>query len=1069
MAELYNIIAEQDQSTVVAKYEATPRGGNAYQSELELERWLITQLQHQGYEYPTITSEKELLQNLRLQLGEANGTVLSDKEWEQLLKEITKETLTLEDKAEMIQRDNTAIEIRRDNGTTTNIHLLHKDNPFRNRLQVINQYVPKGGTHANRYDVSILVNGLPLVHIELKRRGVSIREAFNQINRYARESFWAGRGMFDYIQLFVISNGTETKYYSNTTRYAREREADKQTGKRRKTQSNSFEFTSYWSDAENRIICDMEDFARTFLTKRTLLSILTRYCVFNTDKELLVMRPYQIAATERILNRIDQAVKNRWQGTKKAGGYIWHTTGSGKTLTSFKTAQLASRIDTIYKVVFIVDRQDLDYQTMKEYDKFCPNCANGNANSQILLSQLRPEDTSKIIITTIQKMASLLKKNKVEQEVLDRNFVFIFDECHRSQFGEMQRRIKRSFKNYIMFGFTGTPIFGVNASANAKGDIMTTADIFGGELDDKGQHTKALHTYTIINAINDKNVLKFKVEYHAHTAQVDGGKVENTNYLDPARIATNVKYLLDHFDQKTKRSSPWTASVLTNVEDAVRNFRKRKEDRVEEVKEKVKTTGFNSILACDSVTMATEYYKELERQMEAPGARKLRIATIFTTCANEAEDDQTGSIEEDPESVGTLDATSKDFLESCIRKYNAHFGTSYDTSAEKFQNYYKDISLRMKNKDIDLLIVVGMFLTGFDAKCLNTLWVDKNLRMHGLLQAYSRTNRILNAVKNCGNIVCFRNLEEATNRSFGLFGDANANSIILMRTFDEYYNGYDEYGKHHTGYRELAGTLLRLYPLGELGPGIPFDRKVAFVRLYGELMKATNILVSFDQFCPEDPEERNAVRIVKAREMQDYQSWYLSFRDDIKRSTQDPAGEGGNNTQGGADEQNGTAAADGLEYEMELIAQADIDIPYILALVKQYHDSNCNNREIIMDITRSVTSSPRLRNRKDLIDGYIKTIKPGDNVDIYEEWQLYIGRQKERELAAIISDENLKDGNARDFMAKALRDGYVEENGTGITAVLPPMSPFGAGNKREQKKKTVIEKFKRFLDRFMDL
>lgn len=1067
MAEIYNIIAEQDNCTVVAKYEPTQRNGNAYQSEAELEQWLITQLQHQGYNHPTIHNEQELMQNLRQQLGEVNGIVFSDKEWKAMLKEIASDTLSLEDKAEMIQRDNTAISIERDNGTNINVHLLHKDNVFKNHLQVINQYVPEGGTHANRYDVTILVNGLPLVHIELKRRGVSIKEAFNQINRYARESFWAGAGMFDYIQLFIISNGTETKYYSNTTRYAREQEADKQKGKKKKAQSNSFEFTSYWSDAENHIICALEDFAKTFLTKRTLLNILTRYCVFNTDKELLVMRPYQIAATERILRRIDTALKNHWQGTRKAGGYIWHTTGSGKTLTSFKTAQLASKIEEIYKVVFIVDRQDLDYQTMKEYDKFCPNCANGNANSGILLKQLRSTDPSKIIITTIQKMASLLKKKQIEPEVLNKNFVFIFDECHRSQFGEMQKRIKRNFSKYIMFGFTGTPILTANAT-NVKGEMMTTAEVFGGEPDDKGQHTKALHTYTIINAINDKNVLKFKVEYHAQRAEVNGEKVENTHYLDHDRIATNVSYLLSHFDEKTKRSSLWTASVLTNVDDAVRNFKKKKEDRVEEIKAKVATTGFNSILACDSVPMAIEYYKELERQMGKPGARQLRIATIFTTSANEAENDEMGTIEEDPEGIKTLDTTSKDFLEECIKKYNQLFATSYDTSADKFQNYYKDLSLRMKNKDIDLLIVVGMFLTGFDAKCLNTLWVDKSLKMQGLLQAYSRTNRILNAVKDCGNIVCFRNLEEATNRSFGLFGDAQANakSIILMRTFEEYYNGYEEQGKHYRGYKELAEAMLHDYPLSQLGPSTPFSEKVGFVRLYGELMKVTNILVSFDQFNPEPPEERNAIRIIPTGKLQDYQSWYLNFRDLIKAEAKgDGDGKGGG--KGGDGE--ASSETDGLEFEMELIAQADIDIPYILALVKQYHDSNCEDQEMMLNITRSVTSSPRLRDKKDLIDGYIRALKPGHDVDVYEKWQEYVGEQREKELSTIISDENLKAEKAREFVGKSLKDGYVEESGMGITSILPPMPVFGAGNKREQKKKSVIKKIKRFVERFVDL
>lgn len=1056
MAEQYSIIAEQDNCTVVAHYESVRRNGSSYQSEAELENWLIRQLQGQGYEHPCIRNEGELMENLRLQLGKANDTEYSDAEWAELQKEIVGGALTMEDKAELIQKDNTAIEIMRDNGVKANVHLLHKDNVHRNRLQVINQYEAEGGSHANRYDVTILVNGFPLVHIELKRRGVSIKEAFNQINRYTRESFWAGKGMFDYIQLFVISNGTETKYYSNTTRYARDEEARKQKGKK-KIQSNSFEFTSYWSDAENNLICDLEDFAKTFLTQRTLLNILTKYCVFNVEKELLVMRPYQIAATERILLRIKTALNHRWQGSKKAGGYIWHTTGSGKTLTSFKTAQLASKLDSIYKVVFVVDRQDLDYQTMKEYDRFCPNCANGNTNSGILLQQLQKSSHAKIIITTIQKISSLLRKNKIEKEVLGENYVFIFDECHRSQFGEMQKLIKRHFKKYIMFGFTGTPIFGVNAS-NVKGKAMTTADIFGGEIDDKGNHTRPLHTYTIINAINDHNVLRFKVEYHAQMATVEGKKVENTYYLDSQRIETNVRYLLSHFDIKTKRTKLWKAKVLTNVEEAVRNFKRAKEKHVEETWEQRGTTGFNSILACDSVAMAIAYYKELKRQMAQPGAEQLRIATIFTTQANEAENEN-GTIEENPEDVDGLDATSKEFLDTCIEQYNQTFGTSYDTSKEKFQNYYKDLSLRTKNKEIDLLIVVGMFLTGFDAKCLNTLWVDKNLKMQGLLQAYSRTNRILNALKDCGNIVCFRNLEEATNRSFGLFGDANANSIILIRTFEEYYNGYDEDGQHYEGYRELAERLLEEFPLSKLSPSIALARKVAFVRLYGLFVKATNLLVSFDQFNPENLEERNEVRIISEGDLQDYQSWYLNFRDDIIHGDHD----GGGNGNGGEGD------TEGLEFEMELINQVDIDIPYILALVKKYHDSNCEDTALIMRITRSVTSSPRLREKKDLIDGFISTIKPGDEVDVYEEWQQYIGQKKEEELNKIIADENLREENARKFIGQALHDGYVEESGMAITSVLPPMPIFGAGNKREEKKKTVIEKFKRFVERFLNL
>lgn len=591
--------------------------------------------------------------------------------------------------------------------------------------------------------------------------------------------------------------------------------------------------------------------------------------------------------------------------------------------------------------------------------------------------------------------------------------------------------------------------------------MMTTADVFGGELDEKGNHTKPLHTYTIINAINDKNVLKFNVEYHTQTAMVDGKKVENTNYLDSKRIALNVKYLLEHFDIKTKRSIQWTASVLTNVEEVIKNYKKKKEDQVEEQKAKVSTTGFNSILACDSVQMAIEYYKELERQMAEPGAPQLRIATIFTSAANEAENDSNGNIEENPESIKELDSTSREFLDSCIKKYNHCFGTSYNTSAELFQNYYKDLSWRTKNKEIDLLIVVGMFLTGFDAKCLNTLWVDKNLRMHGLLQAFSRTNRILNAYKNCGNIVCFRNLIEATNRSFGLFGDANANSIILMRTFEEYYNGYEEDGKHQAGYKELAEKLLQEYPFCKLNPSIPLAQKIGFIKLYGQFVKKTNILISFDQFNPETLEERNAIRIICEGDRQDYQSWYLSFCDDLKGGT---TGSGGGHTGG-----DGAGGTDDLEFEIELIRQFDIDIPYILALVKKYHDSNCEDADLIKDIIRCITSSPKLRDKKDLIEGYLHVIKEGKDVDVYEEWQNYIRQQMERELEVIISEENLKEEATRDFITKSLHDGYVEESGMAITTVLPPMPIFGAGNKREQKKKTVIEKFKRFVERFIDL
>lgn len=1064
MAEQYNIIAEQDESTVVARYDAPERDMSAYQSEAQLEKKLIKQLKEQGYGNPTIHNEAELLENMRVQLGELNNYAFSDSEWKRLLDSISNESLSMEDKAEMIQRDNTAILLALDSGENRNIHLLDKKNIHNNRLQVINQYVQEGGNRNTRYDVTILVNGLPLVHIELKKRGVSIREAFNQIDRYQRDTFWAGKGMFDFIQIFIISNGSETKYYSNSTRYAREKENTGR-GHGKKVLSNSFEFTSYWSDRENKLILDIEDFAKTFLTKHTLLNMLTKFCVFTVDKTLMVMRPYQVAATEQILRRIQLAMNMKLQGSIKGGGYIWHTTGSGKTLTSFKTAQLATKIEGVEKVLFIVDRQDLDYQTMKEYDNFKPGCANGNANSSILLGQLN-DANAKIIITTIQKLSTLLRKEKIAKEILVKNIVFIFDECHRSQFGEMHSMIKKKFKNYMMFGFTGTPIFAVNANKYGK-NVSTTAQVFGGELDNKGNHTKALHTYTIINAINDRNVLKFNVEYHLYKAEKAGTVLDSAYYMNPERISKNVAYLLKNFDIKTKAADSYSMSKLMNVDDVVRNFRLAKENQKEEKKGKMSVRGFNSILACDSVDMAIAYYKELKRQMQEPGKRKLTLAIIYTSQANEEENEATGNIEENPESVENMDATSRDFLDRCIKEdYNPRFGTSYDTSSEKFQSYYKDVSLRMKNRDIDLLIVVGMFLTGFDAQCLNTLWVDKNLKMHGLLQAYSRTNRILNAVKNCGNVVCFRNLEEQTNASFALFGDEDANGIILMRPFNDYYYGYDDEkeGKHYIGYKEIAETLLERYPLRNLNPHTPEADRKAFIKLFSQFVKMFNLLMSFDKFNSDDPDEQDKVRIIKAGELQEYRSWYLNFYEDYKQGKKGDSGMTGETDHSGDDEE------DSIEFELDLIKQVQIDIPFILALVKQYHDTNCEDHELLQKITRSITSSPSLRDKKELITGYIDSIKPGKDIDVYDEWQKFIDREKKEELDTIIKEENLKSDEAKKFIEKALNDGFVEENGTGIVKLLPPMPIFGAGaGKREEKKKTVIEKINSYVSKFFNL
>ncbi|MBR2631537.1 MAG: type I restriction endonuclease subunit R [Bacteroidaceae bacterium] len=1057
--EDYKIIVEQEHQTVMAHYEALEREDVGYQSEAELEAAFIKQLVGQGYERVNITSEKDLLMNLRAQMERLNGLALSDKEWKQLLEQhIASPQMTIEDKTERIQRSE-IVNITLDNGDTQNIKLIDKRDIHNNHLQVLNQYVPEGGKYANRYDVTILVNGLPLVHCELKRRGVDIKEAFNQINRYERDSFWSGCGLYDYVQIFIISNGTQTKYYSNTTRFAHVAAVSNSPKQRVKTQSQSFEFTSCWSDAENNTIWDLRDFTRTFLAKSTLLNVLTKYCVFTVDKNLMVMRPYQIAATERILLRIKQATMNKWQGSIKAGGYIWHTTGSGKTLTSFKTAQLASMLPYVHKVLFVVDRKDLDYQTMKEYDNFEKGCANSNTSSNILQKQLNdPADTKKIIITTIQKLTSLLKKKK-DIGCADKNVVMIFDECHRSQFGDMHVMITKAFKKYYLFGFTGTPISSTNIATGKYANLRTTAQAFGGELDEKGNPTEPLHTYTIIDAIRDKNVLKFKVDY-IQTMKMKGD-VENKKVwaietkkalMEPERITNNVRYILEHYAQKTKQRERYTYSIITNVVDVAKN------NKAQEEKRKNLLGGFNSILCVESIPMAIAYYTEFQKQQEKR-AEKLRIATIFTFSANEAEDDAMGLMDdEDPAGIEGLDVTSRDFLERAIAEYNGWFGTNYSTDSEKFQNYYKDLSLRMKNREVDLLIVVSMFLTGFDAKTLNTLWVDKNLRMHGLLQAYSRTNRILNSIKDCGNIVCFRNLEEATNASLALFGNTGAKGIAIMRPFKDYYEGYDdEKGKHHEGYVEIVAALLAKYNL-PLNPQLfTLEEKKEFVRLFSAFLKMQNLLSVFDEFTAEE-------KIISDFDTQDYLSWYIDLREELRSS-------GGGGTK--------DDIVDDLVFETELVKQIQIDIPYILQLIQQYRNKHGEDKTIVVKIQKAVNSSPDLRDKKELIMQFIERMTPTpgeileENEDIGDEWALYVKEEREKELNALIEEEKLRPEETRRFVEQAFSDGYVTTTGVAITKVLPPLPLFGGGAKggssREEKKERVLNKLTAFFNRYFNL
>lgn len=1050
LIENFNIVIQQSNLTVMTHYEEPVHEAQRYQSEAALEEGFIRQLVAQGYERLSIDTEQGLIDNLRTQLEKLNNIRLSDAEWKRLFtQEIANENLNIEDKTERIQRD-PIVNIRLDNGDTKNIRLIDKRDIHNNTVQVMNQYTPTGGTAKNRYDVTILVNGLPLVHVELKRRGVDIKEAFNQINRYGRESFWADNGLFDYVQLFVISNGTFTKYYSNTTRYAHVQEQARQKT-RVKTQSNSFEFTSYWADAENNVINDLEDFTATFMAKEALLNILTKYCVFTADKNLMVMRPYQIAATERILLKIQYAHNRRLQGTRKAGGYIWHTTGSGKTLTSFKTAQLASKLPMVDKVLFVVDRKDLDYQTMKEYDNFEKDAANSNANAAILLRQLNNPD-SRIIITTIQKLSNLLKGDK-EINCLDQNVVLIFDECHRSQFGDMHQLITKKFKKYYIFGFTGTPIFAKNASGTTKDKkLATTAQLFGGEPDDEGNRTRPLHSYTIINAINDKNVLKFKIDYVRTMRKRDGMSDEQVWGIDseellrdPRYIANNVTYILDNFARKTKRNEGYKMSVTKNVVEMA-TAGKRK---VEEKRMKLATKGFNSIFAVDSTEKARLYYDEFMRQQaERPEEERLRIATIFTYAANDPEGDSIGAMEdENPEGTDRLDEVSKDFLARAIDQYNAEFGTTYGIDAQRFANYYKDISLRMKNKEIDLLIVVGMFLTGFDAKTLNTLWVDKNLKMHGLLQAFSRTNRILNAVKDCGNVVCFRNLEKEVKECFALFGDKDAAGLITMRPFEDYFYGYDdEKGVHHLGYKEIEMLLLAEFGLTTIGDIRTMEEKKRFVQLFGALLKLRNLLGAFDEFA-------EAQLMLSDYEVQDYTSWYIDLRDEFKHEQK-------------ADKEK---VNDDVVFEIELVKQVQIGIDYILMLVAEYHEGNCKDMEVVVKIRKAIAASPDLRNKRELIEQFIERMTPADTGDVTDNWDRYVAERRDADLRQIIAEENLKPAETQAFIDTAFEEGYLSTIGTAITKVLPPMPVFGGGGKRAEKKRTVIEKLQAFFDKYMNL
>ena len=1013
----YDPIAVSSESTVVTEYIPDARTAESYQSEAELERAFIRQLEAQAYERLTITSEADMVINLRRQLERLNNVEFSDTEWEKFFTDkvsgardgIAEKTYTVhEDPVKLLQRDD---------GTTKNITLIDRKNIHNNHLQVINQYEVDrgegGASYANRYDVTVLVNGLPMIHIELKRRGVAIREAFNQIDRYQRDSFWAGSGLFEYVQLFVISNGTHTKYYSNTTRH---HHIDENTGKKRKAKtSNSFEFTSWWADAKNKPITDLTAFAKTFFAKHTILNILTKYCVLTADGLLLAMRPYQIVATERILQKIEISGNYKQLGTVDSGGYVWHTTGSGKTLTSFKAAQLASKLPDIDRVLFVVDRKDLDYQTMREYERFSPGSVNGSTNTAQLAKQLslpvgavlgkRGNETlvnRKISVTTIQKLATFIKANQ-GHEVYSGRIVIIFDECHRSQFGDMHTAITKAFKKYNLFGFTGTPIFAANAGSGGNPQLKTTEQAFG----------EKLHTYTIVDAITDKNVLPFRIDY-VNTVRVGDVADKQVSAIDterallaPQRISKVVSYTLEHFDQKTRRNERYTLG----------------DKRV---------SGFNALFATASIDAARRYYNQFQlQQHDLSPAQRLKIALIYSYGANDAVDD--GFLEEEGFEPEALSTDNRDFLEDAIQDYNDMFGTSYDTSSDKFQNYYKDLSRRLKNRELDMAIVVNMFLTGFDATTLNTLFVDKNLRAHGLIQAYSRTNRILNSVKTYGNIVSFRNLEEETNAALELFGNKDAKGVVLLKPYAEYFDEYSE--KVH--------TLLDLYD-----PNFPIVGEAAqrtFIQTFGAILRLKNILVSFDEFAGSE--------LLTERQEQDFRSIYLDLWNDFK-STSDGEKESIN---------------EDVVFEIELIKQVEINVDYILMLVQKYREQHGDgdDREIRAEISRAIDSSPTLRNKKDLIEDFVDSVSIDGKVD--EEWQRYIAERLEAELSAIIEDESLKPDEARAFVKSAFRDGEVRTTGTAVTKILPPVSRFSREASHGDKKQRVLQRLTAFFERFFGL
>ena len=1017
----YKTIAESNNFIVLDQYNKFVEEPNAgYQTEGSLEREFIRDLQAQGYEYlQELNNHDELVKNLRVQLQRLNNVVFSDAEWQRFLEEyLDKPSDSLIEKTRKIH-DNYIYDFVFDNGRIQNIYLLDKKNLANNAVQVINQF-EQTGSYDNRYDVTILVNGLPLVHIELKKRGVAIREAFNQIHRYSKESFNKENSLFKYIQIFVISNGTDTRYFANTT----------------KRDKNSYDFTMNWATAKNTLIRDLKDFTATFLQKNTLLNVLVNYCVFDVSDTLLIMRPYQIAATERILWKIKSSYHAKNWSNKESGGYIWHTTGSGKTLTSFKASRLATELDFIDKVFFVVDRKDLDYQTMKEYQRFSPDSVNGSESTAGLKRNIEKDD-NKIIVTTIQKLNNLMKSEE-NLPIYQKQVVFIFDEAHRSQFGEAQKNLKRKFKKFYQFGFTGTPIFPENALG-----AETTASVFGTEL----------HAYVITDAIRDDKVLKFKVDYNdvrpqfkALETEKDPEKLtaleQKQAFLHPERIKEISQYILNNFKQKTHRLN-------------------------------ATGKGFNAMFAVSSVEAAKHYYETLQN-LQSEQEKPLRIATIFSFSANE-EQDAIGDIPDETFEPTALNSTAKEFLTKAIDDYNHYFGTSYGVDSQSFQNYYRDLAKRVKNQEVDLLIVVGMFLTGFDAPTLNTLFVDKNLRYHGLMQAFSRTNRIYDTTKTFGNIVTFRDLEQNTIDAITLFGDKNTKNVVLEKSYDSYFNGDD----NQRGYAKIVEELKESFP----DPSVieTEEDKKAFVKLFGEYLRVENILQNYDEFAAlqalqavdlNDPiamekfkqvhyvndeqiAEMLKVPTLPVRAEQDYRSTYNDIRDWLRQRKE------------GNDKDNSPINWDDVVFEVDLLKSQEINLDYILALIFEHHKKNQDKEVLIDEIRRTVRSSLGNRAKESLIVDFINQTNLDDIPDkasLIDAFFLFAQNEQQKEAETLIQEENLNVDAAKRYISTSLKREYASENGTALNEVLPKMSPLNP--QYLTKKQTIFQKIAAFVEKF---